>query len=183
MTNYFKVYITNFDNGKTAKIVVKTSQEVREIIGRLKNGKYQVVKRIKQSTDVPVALGSVHNGVQRVLSDQLDTDYRVVGNNVVDYTRYKKAQEDQERWSGEWKKKGLVRRRGKGIKLSSKEFDNFIWGKRTHINKAVAYCILHNCYLEPIDIKERGCNRKRCKYRKEIKSRRSAYAGKEEEKN
>lgn len=97
MTNYFKVYITNFDNGKSAKVVVKTSQEVREIIGRLKNGRYQVVKRIKQSTDIPVALGSVHNGVQRVLSDQLDVDYRVVGNNVVDYTRYKKAQEEKDR--------------------------------------------------------------------------------------
>lgn len=97
MTNYFKVYITNFDNGKTAKIVVKTSQEVREIISRLKNGKYQVVKRIKQSTDVPVALGSVHNGVKRVLSDQLDVDYRVVGNNVVDYMRYKKVQEEKDR--------------------------------------------------------------------------------------
>ena len=97
MTNYFKVYITNYDNGKSAKVVVKTSQEVREIIGRLKNGKYQVVKRIKQGTDVPVALGSVHNGVRRVLSDQLDTDYRVVGNNVVDYTRYKKVQEDKDR--------------------------------------------------------------------------------------
>ena len=98
MTNYFKVYITNYDNGKTGKVVVKTSQEVREIIGRLKNGRYSVVKRIKQSTDVPVALGSVHNGVQRVLSDQLDTDYRIVGNNVVDYTRYKKAQEEKDRW-------------------------------------------------------------------------------------
>lgn len=97
MTNYFKVYITNFDNGKTGKVVVKTSQEVREIIGRLKNGKYQVVKRIKESTDVPVALGSVHNGVRRVLSDQLDTDYRVIENNIVDYTRYKKAHEEKDR--------------------------------------------------------------------------------------
>ena len=97
MTNYFKVYITNYDNGKSAKVVVKTSQEVREIIGRLKNGRYQVVKRIKQSTDVPVALGSVHNGVRRVLSDQLDVDYRIVGNNVVDYARYKKAQEEKDR--------------------------------------------------------------------------------------
>lgn len=97
MTNYFKVYITNFDNGKTGKVVVKTSQEVREIIGRLKNGKYQVVKRIKESTDVPVALGTVHNGVRRVLSDQLDVDFRVVGNNVVDYMRYKKAQEEKDR--------------------------------------------------------------------------------------
>ena len=97
MTNYFKVYITNYDNGKSAKVVVKTSQEVREIIGRLKNGRYSVVKRIKQSTDVPVALGSVRNGVQRVLSDQLDVDYRIVGNNVVDYARYKKAQEEKDR--------------------------------------------------------------------------------------
>ena len=97
MTNYFKVYITNFDNGKTGKIVVKTSQEVREIIGRLKNGKYQVIKRIKGGTDVPVGLGFVSNGARRVLNDHIDTDYRVVGNNVVDYTRYKKAQEEKDR--------------------------------------------------------------------------------------
>ena len=98
MTNYFKVYLTDYGSGKTIKVIVKTPNEVRKLINQVKNGKYQVVKRIKQSTDVPVALGSVHNGVRRVLSDQLDTDYRVVGNNVVDYTRYKKAQEDKERW-------------------------------------------------------------------------------------
>lgn len=97
MTNYFKVYITNYDNGKTAKIVVKTSQEVREIIGRLKNGKYQIIKRIKGGTDVPVGLGFVSNGARRVLNDHIDTDYRVVGNNVVDYGGYKKAQEEKDR--------------------------------------------------------------------------------------
>ena len=97
MTNYFKVYVTNFDNNKTGKVQVKTAEEVRDIIGRIKNGKYIVVKRLKGSTDVIVAGGSVHNGARRVLSDNLDVDYRVIGANVVDYDKYKKYHEEHDR--------------------------------------------------------------------------------------
>lgn len=43
----------------------------------------------------------------------------------------------------------------------------FLYG-RTSPNKAVAYCKLHKCYLEPKDILERKCNKKKCKYKEEI---------------
>lgn len=39
-----------------------------------------------------------------------------------------------------------------------KDVEIFLYGKRLHKYKAVAYCKLHKCYLEPIDIKEKGCN-------------------------
>ena len=97
MTNYFKVYLTDYGSGKTIKVIVKTPNEVRKLINQVKNGKYQVIKRIKGGTDVPVGLGFVSNGARRVLNDHIDTDYRVVGNNVVDYSGYKKAQEEKDR--------------------------------------------------------------------------------------
>lgn len=95
MTNYFKVYVTDFKSGKTVKIIVKTPNEVRKIINQVNNGKYQVIKRIKGSTDVPVALGSVYNGVRKVLHDSIDKDYRIVGNNVVDFKGYKRKQKEE----------------------------------------------------------------------------------------
>ena len=95
MTNYFKVYVTDFKSGKTVKIIVKTPNEVRKIINQVNNGKYQVIKRIKGSTDVPVALGWVSNGARKVLNDHIDTDYRIVGRNVVEY---KKNEKENERW-------------------------------------------------------------------------------------
>lgn len=57
----------------------------------------KLLKELKGGTDVPVGLGFVSNGARRVLNDHIDTDYRVVGNNVVDYTRYQKAQEEKDR--------------------------------------------------------------------------------------
>ena len=41
-----------------------------------------------------------------------------------------------------------------------------LYGKLTY--RAVAYCNLHKCYLEPIQIKEKGCNFKKCKHLKQI---------------
>lgn len=47
MANYFKVYLTDYGSGKTVKFIVKTPNEVRKLINQVKNGKYQVIKRIK----------------------------------------------------------------------------------------------------------------------------------------
>lgn len=41
-----------------------------------------------------------------------------------------------------------------------------LYGKLTY--RAVAYCELHKCYLEPVHIAEKRCNFKRCKYLKQI---------------
>ena len=45
----------------------------------------------------------------------------------------------------------------------------FLYGRLAHKNKAVDYCTLHKCYLEPKDIKEKRCNLKKCNWLKEVK--------------
>lgn len=40
----------------------------------------------------------------------------------------------------------------------------FLYGRLSQ-NKAVAYCKLHKCYLEPIDILEKNCNKKKCRHK------------------
>lgn len=49
-----------------------------------------------------------------------------------------------------------------------KNEDIFLYGRLRNKSKAVAYCNLHKCYLEPIDIKEKKCNYKKCKYKEEL---------------
>lgn len=49
-----------------------------------------------------------------------------------------------------------------------KEKELFLYGKLRYKDDAVAYCKLHKCYLEPIDIKEKKCNWKKCKYKEEL---------------
>lgn len=39
-----------------------------------------------------------------------------------------------------------------------------LFGRLRDIGKCVAYCDYHKCYMEPMDIKERKCNSKKCKY-------------------
>jgi len=46
-----------------------------------------------------------------------------------------------------------------------------MYGRLTRKNKTVAYCKLHNCYLEPKDIKEKRCNHKNCVHIEEILER------------
>lgn len=46
-------------------------------------------------------------------------------------------------------------RNKRGLKLG-------LYGKLTY--NAVAYCKKHKCYLQPVDIKNKRCNWKECKY-------------------
>ena len=62
------------------------------------------------------------------------------------------------------KSKKTIRKGSKNVK--NKEL--FLYGRLRDVCKAVAYCELHKCYLEPIDISEKRCNRKKCKYKKEL---------------
>lgn len=99
MTNYFKVYIKPKDKGYK-KIIVKSSDEVRSVLQEAQKRnfeKYLVIKRIKQSTDIPVAQGLFSKECKVVYVDGLDIDWRVVGDNVVDFDKYKKAKEGEER--------------------------------------------------------------------------------------
>lgn len=92
MTNYYKLYITD-SKGHTSKDKYKTSVEVRNVISNLKDGRYLVIKRLKQSTDVPVASGYWNGHKMVILDDRLDVDYRVIGHNVVDASIYQDERE------------------------------------------------------------------------------------------
>ncbi len=62
------------------------------------------------------------------------------------------------------KKRETIR---KGNKLC-RNTELFLYGRIRKIHKAVAYCKLHKCYLEPKNITEKQCNKKKCKYKEEV---------------
>ena len=98
MTNYFKVYLTS-KKGRQ-KVIAKNKAEVLKILNQAnKDGfmSYLIIKRIKPSTDVPIARGNFSKECKVVYVDGLDTDWRIVGSNVVNWDKYKKAEEDEER--------------------------------------------------------------------------------------
>lgn len=98
MTNYFKVYLGS-RKGITKKIA-KTKAEVMEILEQAKKEgyiNYTVIKRIKPNTDVPIGQGNFIKECKVSYVDGLDTDWRIVGANVVDWDKYKKAKEGEER--------------------------------------------------------------------------------------
>lgn len=99
MTNYFKVYLKPKDKGYK-KIIVKTSEEVRAVLQEAqKRGfeRYMIIKRLKHGTDQPIAQGFFSKECKVVYVDGLDTDWRIVGANVVDWDKYKKVKEGEER--------------------------------------------------------------------------------------
>lgn len=98
MTNYFKVYLTSKKSRQC--VIAKNKAEVINILNQAnKEGfmSYLIIKRIKPSTDVPIARGDFSKECKVVYVDELDTDWRVVGYNVVNWDKYKKAKEDEGR--------------------------------------------------------------------------------------
>ena len=96
MTNYFKVYLTS-KNGRQG-VVAKNKAEVIKILNQAnKEGfmSYLIIKRIKPSTDVPIARGNLYKECKVKYVDELDTDWRVVGANVVNYSKYKENEEEE----------------------------------------------------------------------------------------
>lgn len=97
MTNYFKVYLTS-KNGRI-KVIAKNKAEVINVLNNAnKEGfiSYLIIKRIKD-TDVLIARGNLYKECKVKYVDGLDTDWRIVGANVVDWDKYKKAKEGEER--------------------------------------------------------------------------------------
>ena len=97
MTNYFKVYLTS-KNGRQ-KVIAKNKAEVIKILNQAnKDGfmSYLIIKRIKD-TDVPIARGNFSKECKVTYVDGLDTDWRIVGANVVNWDKYKKSKEGEER--------------------------------------------------------------------------------------
>lgn len=98
MTNYFKVYLTSKKSRQC--VIAKNKAQVINILNQAnKEGfmSYLIIKRIKPNTDVPIARGDFSKECKVKYVDGLDTDWRVVGANVVNWDKYKKAKEDEER--------------------------------------------------------------------------------------
>ena len=98
MTNYFKVYIKG--NKGYQKVIAKNKAEVIKILNQAKKEGYMsylIIKRIKPSTDVPISRGDFSKECKVTYVDGLDTDWRIVGHNVVNWDKYKKAKEGEER--------------------------------------------------------------------------------------
>ncbi len=96
MTNYFKIYLGS-KNGTTKKIA-KNKAEVMKILEQAKKEEYMnytVIKRIKPNTDVPIGYGSFTKECKVSFVDNLETDWRVVGFNVVNYSKYKEIEEEE----------------------------------------------------------------------------------------
>lgn len=96
MTNYFKVYLTSKKSRQC--VIAKNKAEVIKILNQAnKEGfiSYLIIKRIKPSTDVPIARGDFSKECKVVYVDGLDTDWRVVGANVVNYSKYKENEEEE----------------------------------------------------------------------------------------
>lgn len=54
-------------------------------------------------------------------------------------------------------------------KVDIKQTELFLFGKLNYKAKAKGYCDLHKCYLDVINISEKRCFAKHCKYLKEVK--------------
>ena len=52
--------------------------------------------------------------------------------------------------------------------INPKNIELFLYGKLDSKYKAKLYCSLHECYLTGTNIKEKKCNRKKCRFRKAI---------------
>ena len=99
MTNYFKVYLTS-KTGKVSKRIAKDKAEVMEILKQAKKEgfiDYSVVKRIKPNTDIPIGSGTFYTECRVTFVENLEVDWRVVGQNVVNWDKYKKAKEGEEK--------------------------------------------------------------------------------------
>ena len=99
MTQYFKVYLTS-KTGKISKRIAKDKAEVMEILKKAKKEgflEYSVVKRIKPNTDIPIGSGTFYTECRVTFVENLEVDWRVVGQNVVNWDKYKKAKEGEEK--------------------------------------------------------------------------------------
>ena len=99
MTQYFKVYLTS-RTGKISKRTAKDKAEVMEILKKAKKEgflEYSVVKRIKPNTDIPIGSGTFYTECRVTFVENLEVDWRVVGQNVVDWDKFKKHLEGEER--------------------------------------------------------------------------------------
>lgn len=97
MTNYYKVYLTS-TKGRQCVVAKNKAGVINVLNNAIKEHylSYLIVKRIK-GTDIPIARGNLYKECKVKYVDGLDTDWRIVGNMVVNWDKYKKAKEGEER--------------------------------------------------------------------------------------
>lgn len=97
MTNYFKVYLTS-KNGRQCVVAKNKAGVINVLNNAIKEHylSYLIVKCIK-GTDIPIARGNLYKECKVKYVEGLDTDWRIVGANVVNWDKYKKTKEDEER--------------------------------------------------------------------------------------
>ena len=97
MTNYFKVYLTS-SKGRLCVVAKNKIGVINVLNNAIKEHylSYLIVKCIK-GTDIPIARGNLYKECKVKYVEGLDTDWRIVGQNVVNWDKYKKAKEGEER--------------------------------------------------------------------------------------
>ena len=97
MTNYFKVYLTS-TKGRQCVVARNKAGVINVLNNANKEGfiSYLIIKRIKD-TDISIARGDFSKECKVTYVEGLDRDWRIVGANVVDWDKYKKAKEGEER--------------------------------------------------------------------------------------
>lgn len=97
MTNYYKVYLTS-TKGRQCVIAKNKAGVINVLNNAIKEHylSYTIVKRIK-GTDIPISRGNLYKECKVKYVDGLDTDWRIVGQNVVNWDKYKKVKEGEER--------------------------------------------------------------------------------------
>lgn len=98
MSSYFKVYLTS-TKGRECVVARNKAGVINVLNNAIKEHylSYIIVKCIEGNTDVPIARGNFSKECKVTYVDGLDTDWRVVGANVVNWDKYKKAKGDEER--------------------------------------------------------------------------------------
>lgn len=97
MTNYYKVYLTS-TKGRQCVIAKNKAGVINVLNNAIKEHylSYTIIKCIK-GTDIPISRGNLYKECKVKYVDGLDTDWRIVGNMVVNWDKYKKAKEGGER--------------------------------------------------------------------------------------
>jgi len=97
MTNYYKVYLTS-TKGRQCVVAKNKAGVINVLNNAIKEHylSYIIIKCIK-GTDIPISRGNLYKECKVKYVDGLDTDWRIVGNMVVNWDKYKKEKEGEER--------------------------------------------------------------------------------------
>lgn len=98
MINYFKVYLTS-TKGRQCVVAKNKIGVINVLNNAIKEHylSYLIIKCIEGNTDIPIARGNLYKECKVKYVEGLDTDWRIVGANVVNWDKYKKAKEGEER--------------------------------------------------------------------------------------